>query len=176
MMTLAVSVGMSQGVLSLIGYNFAAKNYKRMYDAIKCAFKYLLVVSVATTLFLFFLAAPVSSVFIDDAETVEYAKYFMRVLCIICPMQATSLMCVTIMQAVGEKVRPIIASFARKGVFDVPLMFLMNFLLGVFGVAWATPIAEVLSMLVSLVMFLPTFRMMRRLVRESSDLSLDAGV
>ena len=167
MMTLAVSIGMSQGVLSLIGYNYAAKNYRRMYDAIKCAFKYLLIVSVATTLFLFFLAAPVASVFINDAETVAYAKYFMRVLCIICPMQATALMCVTIMQALGEKTRPLIASFARKGVFDVPLMFFMNILIGVYGIAWATPIAEVLAMVVALLLFLPTFRMMRRLVSES---------
>ncbi len=167
MMTLAVSIGMSQGVLSLIGYNYAAKNYRRMYDSIKCAFKYLLIVSVATTLFLFFLAAPVSSVFINDAETVAYAKYFMRVLCIICPMQATALMCVTIMQALGEKTRPLIASFARKGVFDVPLMFFMDILIGVYGIAWATPIAEVLAMLVALLLFLPTFRRMRRLVSES---------
>jgi putative MATE family efflux protein len=167
MMTLAVSIGMSQGVLSLIGYNYASKNYRRMYDAIKCAFKYLIIVSVATTLFLFFLAAPVSSVFIDDAETVAYAKYFMRVLCIICPMQAISLMCVTIMQAVGEKIRPLVASFARKGVFDVPLMLVMNILLGVYGIAWATPIAEVLSMVVAFVTFIPTLRMTRGLVGRS---------
>ena len=169
MMTLAVSIGMSQGVISLIGYNYASKNYKRMYESVKCAFKYLIVVSVATTAFLLLLAGPVSGIFIDDAETVEYAKYFMRVLCLICPMQATSLMAITIMQALGEKNRPLIASFARKGVFDVPLIFLMNALSGVMGVAWATPIAEVLAMAAALLLFLPTFKMMRRLMNESQN-------
>lgn len=172
MMTLAVSIGMSQGVLSLIGYNYAAKNYKRMYEAIKCAFKYLLIVSVATTLFLFFLAAPVSGIFIDDAETVDYAKYFMRVLCVICPMQGAALMCITIMQAVGDKTRSIVASFSRKGVFDIPLMFLMNALFGVLGIAWATPIAEVLAMVVSLVAFLPTFNMARRLIKSQNEIKI----
>ena len=166
MMTLAVSIGMSQGVISLIGYNYASKNYKRMYDAVKVAFKYLLVVSVATTLFLLLLAAPVSGIFINDAETVGYAKYFMRVLSLICPMQAVSLMTITIMQALGQKNRPFIASFARKGAFDVPFMFVMNLAFGVMGVAWATPIAEVFAMIVALVCFVPTYKKMKALVSE----------
>lgn len=169
MMTLAVSVGMSQGVISLIGYNYASKNYKRMYESVKCAFKYLFVVSLATTAFLLILAGPISGVFIKDYETVEYSKYFMRVLATICPMQAAALMIVTILQALGQKTRPLIISFGRKGAFDIPLMFLTNNLFGVLGIAWATPIAEVMSAVLSVVLFIPTFKMMKNLVNQMPD-------
>lgn len=158
MMTFAVSIGMSQGVISLIGYNYASKNYKRMYAAIKTTFKYLLVISVLTTLFLFFLAAPLAKFFIDDAQTVEYAQYFIRVLCVICPMQAVSMMCITIMQGLGQKIKPLAVSFLRKGTLDTPFMLILNSLFGVLGIGYATPIAEFVAMLVAIIVFIPTVR------------------
>ena len=72
-------------MLSLIGYNYAAKNYARMVKVIKTTFLYTMVVAVLTTLFLFFCAAPVSRSFIKDQETVTYGQHFLRVLCLICP-------------------------------------------------------------------------------------------
>lgn len=168
MMTFAVSIGMSQGVISLIAYNYSSKNYKRMYEAIKTTFKYLGVLSVVTTLFLFFLAAPVSSFFIDDVKTIEYSQYFIRVLCIICPMQAVSLMCITIMQALGQKIKPLIISFMRKGTIDAPLMLLLNVIVGVEGIAWSIPIAELAAMIVSIFVFLPTINKIKKLINTTT--------
>lgn len=161
MLTLAISMGMTQGVISLIGFNYTSKNRKRMLSAIKTSFIYTLALSVVTTLFLFFCAAPVSSVFIQNEETVAYAKYFMRVLCLICPMQATALMIVTIYQAIGKKVQPLILSFLRKGVIDTPFMLLMNYSVGVYGIPWATPIAEFIGMAISVALFIPTFKRLK---------------
>ena len=158
MLTFAVSIGMSQGVISLIGYNYAAKNIQRMLAIIKTTFRYLIIISIATTLFLFFLAAPVSKLFINDADTVEYGQYFLRVLCLICPMQAVSMMCIAIMQAMGRKIQPVAVSFLRKGIVDTPIMLMLNIWVGVYGVAWATPIAELIAMIVGVIVFIPTLR------------------
>ncbi len=158
MLTFAVSIGMSQGVISLIGYNYAAHNINRMLAIIKTTFQYLIVISIATTLFLFFLAAPVSRLFINDADTVQYGQYFLRVLCLICPMQAVSMMCIAIMQAMGRKIQPLIVSFMRKGIVDSPIMFLLNAQVGVYGIAWATPIAELIAVIVGLIVFIPTLK------------------
>lgn len=158
MLTFAVSIGMSQGVISLIGYNYAAQNTSRMLAIIKTTFRYLIVISIATTLFLFFLAAPVSKLFINDGDTVEYGQYFLRVLCLICPMQAVSMMCIAIMQAMGRKVQPLAVSFLRKGIVDTPIMLLLNIWVGVYGVAWATPIAELIAMIIGIIIFIPTLR------------------
>lgn len=163
MLTFAVSIGMTQGVLSLFGYNYAAKNYDRMTKAIKTTFIYTMVVAVAATAFLFFCAAPVSKFFINDRQTVTYGQHFLKVLCLICPFQAITMLVITIFQAMGEKTRPLVLSFLRKGCCDVPFMFLMNYLAGVMGVAWATPIAEFLSCVVSLIILIPTCRRLWKL-------------
>lgn len=168
MLTFAVSIGMSQGVISLIGYNYAAKNVQRMLAIIKTTFRYLIIISIATTLFLFFLAAPVSKLFINDADTVEYGQYFLRVLCLICPMQAVSMMCIAIMQAMGRKIQPVAVSFLRKGIVDTPIMLMLNIWVGVYGVAWATPIAELIAMIVGVIVFIPTLRQITNTLSAAS--------
>ena len=168
LLTFAVSIGMSQGVISLIAYNYSSKNYKRMYNAIKTTFKYLGIISILTTVFLFFLAAPLSKFFIDDLNTTVYAKYYIKVLCIICPMQAISLMCITIMQALGQKIKPLIVSFMRKGSIDAPFMLLLNMLIGVYGIAWAVPIAELLATIVSIIVFMPTYKKIKQLMNQTN--------
>ena len=74
MMSFAVSTGMSQGVLPLIGYNFSAKNYKRMMASVRTSFLYSLLVASASAVLLFTCAGPIVQAFIDDAETVRYGQ------------------------------------------------------------------------------------------------------
>ena len=159
---------MTQGVISLIGYNYSAKNYKRMISSIKTTFLYTMVLSVVTTLFLFFAAAPVSKFFINDTETITYGQYFLKVLCIICPMQALTMMSITIFQAIGKKVQPLILSFLRKGIVDVPFMLLFNAVLGVYGIPWATPAAELIALFVSVAVFIPTFLRLLKLSKGTN--------
>ena len=61
----------------------------------------------------------------------------------------------TVFQATGKKRQPIILSVLRKGTVDVPFMLLFNHIFGIRGVAWATPVAEIISLLVAAVMVVP---------------------
>lgn len=45
MLAFAIATGMSQGVLPLIGYNYSAKNFKRMMSAVKTTFVYRLAIA-----------------------------------------------------------------------------------------------------------------------------------
>ena len=158
MLAFAIANGMTQGVLPLIGYNFAAKNYTRMRKAIKTAFAYTLIVSIAGALYLFTCAVPIIKFFIDDAETVAYGQHFLRIICITCPAISITMMIISIFQATGQKIKPLILSFLRKGGIDVPFMFIMNSALGANGIPWATPISDMCAMLVALMLFLPYWR------------------
>ncbi len=157
-LTFAVAMGMTQGVISLIGYNYAAKNYKRMIEAVKKCLLYTMIMAVITTVFLYFCAVPVSRFFIDDGQTVEYGQEFLKVICIICPMQTISLASIMVFQAVGKKAQPLILSFMRKGAIDIPLMFLLNRLVGIMGIPWATPISEMIACIVAIIITIPLLK------------------
>ena len=58
-------------------------------------------------------------------------------------------------QATGKKIQPIILSLLRKGSLDVLLMFVFNLLFGLSGVAWATPAADSVALIISAVLVVP---------------------
>ena len=158
MLAIAIANGMTQGVLSLIGYNYASGNRERMKKVIHTTFAYTLVLALAGLAFLYLCAAPVAKFFIDDAQTVEYGQYFLRAICFICPTIAVNMLIITIFQAVGFKGRPMLLTVLRKGGLDIPLMLLFNALFGIWGIGWAPFASDAMAMCVALILFLPFYK------------------
>ena len=147
----AIAHGMTQGVLPLIAYNYASGNKKRMTDTIKITIILSLIVAVASTLLLYFCATPVTRLFIDDDLTVSYGRDFLKIIALACPITMINNVAITVFQAIGRKVRPLILSISRKGVTDIPVMFMFNSLIGVSGIPWAVPTAEGIGLIFSMI-------------------------
>lgn len=161
MLAFAIATGMSQGVLPLIGYNYSAKNYPRMMQAVKTAFLYSLIVALIGTVFLLTCAGPIVGAFIEDETTIQYGKVFQKIICITTPCVSVTMLIITLFQSVGQKIKPLILSLFRKGGLDVPFMFLMNRLIGVYGIAWATPISDLCAMLIAIGVFIPFWKTLK---------------
>lgn len=153
MLVMAVANGLTQGVLPLIGFNYAAKNFERMRKSIQLTFVISVIVSAATMLFLLFCAVPIVRFFINDSATIEYGQYFLQVIALSCVFISVCMMIITIMQAVGSKIMPMFLSLLRKGVLDVPFMFLMRKLIGQNGIPWATPMSDLVATIISVIVF-----------------------
>lgn len=147
-----VSTGITQGTLPLIAYNHAAKNYKRMkISIIRTA---MLAVGFGFTWMsvcqLF--GGTLVSFFIDDELTTQFGKNFIHIISIAQPLAATTLTAMMIFQASAQKVQATVLSVMRKGIMDIPLMFVFMHVWPLYGVACATPVAEVISAAVAVVM------------------------
>lgn len=162
MLAFAIANGISQGVIPLIGYNYSARNIKRMRESIKVTLLLSLAVTTVGAILLFTCANPLVRAFIDDAETVRYGSMFQRIICITGPFTAVSTVIIAIFQSVGQKGKPMVLSLMRKGGLDVPFMFLLDAINGADAIAWATPIADCGAMLVGLILFIPLWRKMNR--------------
>ena len=55
--------------------------------------------------------------------------------------------------------RSFILAILRKGILDIPLMFILKEIIPIYGIVWATPIADILCCIVALILFT---RQMRR--------------
>ena len=158
MLSFGIATGMSQGVLPLIGYNYSSKNYERMKKAVVTTFTLSLSIAFFCAALLFTCARPIVKAFIDDALTVEYGQVFQRIICITGPCISVTLIIITIFQSIGKKFQPFFLSLLRKGGLDIPFMFIMNACLGVKGIVWATPIADFLAMVISIILFIPVWK------------------
>ncbi len=162
MLAFAIAQGMTQGSLPLIGYNFTSGNRKRMNKAIKTTMTMCFCVAVAGAVWLLTCAAPMARLFIKSEKTVEYGTNFLRIIALTCITTAPGFMIITIFQATGKRVQPLILSFLRKGIVDIPLMLLFERLFGIYGIVWAIPLADAAALAVSLIVFLPYYRQLKR--------------
>ena len=174
MLAFAIATGMSQGVLPLIGYNYSAKNYKRMMDSVKATFRYSMAFAITATVFLLTCAGPLVKAFIDDPLTVQYGQLFQRIICVTTPCVSVTLLIITMFQSVGRKLQPLLLSMLRKGGLDIPFMILMNHLIGVNGIAWATPIADCGAMTAAILRFIPFWKELKNRMEAAEKAS--AGI
>lgn len=161
LLAFAIAQGMTQGTLPLISYNYASGNRQRMMKIIRTTLLYGLVIAFAGMALLLLSAAPLSRLFIDDAATASYSKYFLRVIALTCPTTTLTLLTISVFQATAKKVQPIIISTLRKGLLDIPLMLILNHFFQISGLVWAIPLADWSALAIALVLFVPYIRKLR---------------
>ena len=162
-----ITMGLTQGVLPLIGYNYAAKKYKRMKDIIS----FTLTIALSFTCFCVLLFVlnkeALVSFFIKDAETIYEGKRFLNVIALGVPLCAITYTMNTVFQATGQRTKAFVLSILRKGFLDIPLMFVFKFFFERIGVVMATPVAEGISAVLAFALFIP---MIKRLIQSDDEL------
>lgn len=157
----ALATGMTQGVLPLLGYTYSAGMKERMKSAFRTALGYSLAASVTISVILYTGSDIIVNAFMKDPLTVYYASMFQKLICIGGPAISVSMMIITTFQATGAKHTPFVLSLLRKGVLDIPLLFILDRCFGIEKALWATPLAEYLAMTAALIAFMPLRRKMK---------------
>ena len=163
LLAFAIAQGLTQGTLPLIGFNYTSGDRRRMMGVIRALLFSCLAISLSGALLLFWEAKPITRLFIGNAKTVAFGRTYLRILSIACPTTALNFFCITVFQATGKKLRPVLLTMMRKGGLDVPLMFVFDRLLGTAGVAWATPAADAAALAVAAAMLVPYLKKLRKL-------------
>ena len=130
------SIGVSSGLLPLLAYHHAAGNQIRRRNAFRSG----TFISFAFSLFcllLYELFAPhFALVFIQDKITVQYAASFLRRMVTAMPLMSICYPMIIQFQAMKRTKEALLCSLLRKGVLDIPLLFLMDTLLPLYGLMW----------------------------------------
>lgn len=137
--------GLAQGAAPLIAYNNGAKRYDKMKKTLKLSMAYCVGLAVLVLIVVESLAGALTKAFVTDALTVTYGEKFLRLHCASLPFMAVTFMLVSYFQAIGSKGRAFVLSIIRKGIVDIPLMYLMNVLIPVYGIVACQPITDVIS-------------------------------
>ena len=142
MIPMQISMGLSQGIMPLIGYNFASKNVKRMKKGLTYSAKLSLSLMILATVIYLIFAEPLVRLFMSDPQVVEYGGQFLRGLCLAQPFLCLDFLAVGVFQACGMGGRALVFAFLRKIVLEIPALFLLNRLFPLYGLAYAQLCAE----------------------------------
>lgn len=147
----SITQGLGQGVLPLVAYNHSSGNEKRMRNSIFFALGIGSAFSLICVTVFKLMPAAIISLFLSDPEAVSLGANFLNIICFAIPTTTLISLSITAFQGVGEKRQPYVISLLRKGTIDVLMMVILTRTsLGMYGVVWATPIAETCTVLTAL--------------------------
>lgn len=158
MLVVMLQIGLGQGVQPLIGYCYGAKNYTRMK---KCmGFSIVCNIVIGTVMMLFYLVfrENVISMFIDNAEVVNLGVKMLTAIMTPGPVIGIMFVLNFAFQGMGKGIQTFILSVGRQGIIYIPLLFILNKLVGLDGIIWAQATADFVCVVMSIVMFVFVMR------------------
>lgn len=155
----AIGIGISMGMLPLVAYNFSSGNHDRMKDVIRTARKMGIIVALACVVLLSVFAPALCGIFLDTSAqaaaastTLLFATAFLRFRCLASPFQFLNYHSSYCMQAMGDGRSTIIHAVVRILCLYIPLMFVLDRLMGQNGLALALPVGEALADVVAILL------------------------
>ena len=151
----AIFIGYCLGVAPIVGYNFGAENRTELQNIFKKSLIVIAVTSVVMTALYVSLADVIAWVFMwrKTPELIPMTARGMRLYSICCLFCGFCMFCSSFFTALNNGLISAIVSFMRTLVFQIAAIFLLPIWLGLDGIWLATPVAELLSALLSMVMF-----------------------
>ena len=153
MLPLNIGMGLCQGMMPLVAYNYAAKNYPRMKAFTKAAQVAGMTAACAFIVVSELLAPQIIGIFIKDATTIAYGKDFLRIACLATPFMISNFQKIYCLQAMGKGKESLILGICRQGLFALPILLVMNHFIGLYGVVAAQLISDGITFIFSTLIY-----------------------
>lgn len=167
MITGMICIGFGQGVQPLLGYCVGAKLWKRFKDVMKFSVIFSFALSAVMTGLCYLFAGQIVGIFLTDPDAYSYALRFVEILLSTSFLFGLFYVYSNALQAMGAATPALIVNLSRQGLIYIPVLFILNALIGITGLVWAQPVADVLSTLLVIFLYRKTLRKM-----ESSSMGL----
>ena len=158
---LNVGIGICQGMMPLVAYNYSSGDRKRMFRIIRFSLITGLIVGALSVAMYEVFAGGIIRLFIADPETVRLGTDFLRIRCLATPLMFMSFFTVYTFQGFGRGERSLFLGVMRWAVFNIPMLFILNHFIGMYGIVWSQVTADILTVALSAFVY---FSFRRKLV------------
>ncbi len=158
MVPLQIALGMSQGIMPLISYNYASGNISRMKKTliftVKITISFMVIVSAGYFLGSGFLIR----LFMKNDVIVAYGSQFLQGLCVALPFLCMDFLAVGVFQACGMGKKALVFAILRKIILEIPALYIWNYIRPLYGLAYAQATAEIVLCTAAIIVLLRIFR------------------
>lgn len=139
---LNIGIGICLGMMPLAAYNYASGNHKRMKEFFSAARFAGLAIGVCCVIMYRICAPYIIQAFIAEPDTIMYGTEFLKARCFAAPFMFLCFHMVHFMQAIDQGKTAFFMAVLRQLCLNIPIVFLMNYLLGMTGIVWTQMIAD----------------------------------
>ncbi len=167
MITGMICIGFAQGIQPLLGYCVGAKLWDRFKKIMKFSLLFAFGLSAVMTGLGYLLREQIVGAFLTEPAAFDYAVRFTNILLTTSILFGVFFVLNNALQAVGAATQALITNLSRQGIIYIPALFVLQMAFGVTGLAWAQPVADLLSTILAALLY---FYVSHKLITSSTAL------
>jgi putative MATE family efflux protein len=162
------------GLQPILGFNYGAKRYDRAIRAIILAMAAATACCLVVFGVVYFSPETFIRIFTNDAELVVLASHAAKRLFLALPLIGFIMVGSLVFQSIGKAVQSFLTSISRPILSLIPLVLILPHFMGLSGVWWSFPLADVFTLLLTLALLIPQIRELRKKHRLTREIPMEA--
>lgn len=158
MLVVLLQIGLCAGIQPLIGYNYGARNYKRLNKIFTFTGMCAVIMGTVLTVVIFFTKTFLIQAFINDAEVIAIGTQMVVALQLSGPVIGLLFLSINTIQGMGKAIPSLILTICRQGIMFIPMIYILNALFKMDGVIYAQPVADYGSIVLGILICLLILR------------------
>lgn len=161
-----IIMGFMQGYQPVASYAFGARDETRFHDSARFSLKATLLLTFIVEAVYILLSSPLIMLFNQNPAIVEYGSRLLISQVAVYPAFGLCYMMTITFQTIGASRYGLFLSTIRQGLFYIPAILLLPGIFGVYGIYYAQPAADVLTLAVCLL----SYKAMKRIATQNMAL------
>ena len=158
MITGMICIGFGRGIQPLLGYCVGAKKWKRYKESLRFSVIFGLALSTFMTGICYLFDHQIVGAFLSEREAFSYGVEFSKILLTTSFLFGMFYVLSNALQAMGAATSAFIINMSRQGLIYIPAIFILQSIVGMDGLLWAQPVADVLSVILVILLYRITLK------------------
>ena len=162
--------GINQGLQPILGYNYGAKLYARVREALRKAILGASVICIFNFLVIQFLSKYFIFIFTREKALLDIASFGLRINTIMFPIIGFQIISSVYFQAVGKPKLSLFISLSRQIIILIPCIIVMSRLFGLTGIWFAAPTSDFISTVITFILIKREMKILKHLQKEQEEM------
>lgn len=162
--------GINQGLQPILGYNYGAKLYARVREALRKAILGASIICIFDFIVIQFLSKYFIFIFTREKALLDIASFGLRINTIMFPIIGFQIISSVYFQAVGKPKLSLFISLSRQIIILIPCIIVMSRLFGLTGIWFAAPTSDFISTVITFVLIKREMKILKHLQKEQEEI------
>ena len=162
--------GINQGLQPILGYNYGAKLYARVREALRKAILGASIICIFDFIVIQFLSKYFIFIFTREKALLDIASFGLRINTIMFPIIGFQIISSVYFQAVGKPKLSLFISLSRQIIILIPCIIVMSRLFGLTGIWFAAPTSDFISTVITFILIKREMKTLKHLQKEQEEM------
>ncbi len=158
--------GIAQGFQPIAGFNYGAKKMDRLWEVLKHSIIYATILCIVYSGIIFFFPELMLSIFSTDRDLILLGSHAMKYIIMLIPFIGIQVIGSTFFLAIGKVIPAFVLGLSRQVILLLPLVIILPKYLGLNGLWYSFPIADTLSLTITVVWLLIEVSILKRNTKD----------